>query len=300
MTCITDQLNKMNIKHIALTEIRSKDTVLVFRVTVCDNVSFILKYFEKESDHREIGNYEILRTLGIQTLAIISKTDCALLMEDIEQSKDYRLGIAEDMNDPSVMAVLAEWYKILHKNGKAYVSEHGKSMYDETDCITLENIITIAKKTNTVDLPAWTFIESNFEEIKRRIMLVQRTLTYNDFYYSNLIVAKDKSTAFMFDYNLLGKGYVYADIRNVTYLLGESAKTAFFEKYGAFDESERLIDDVASAITTLFFACKNEIMPNWALEYIEQTKNGELLKAAKKILHNEPYNKTIEEPHIYP
>ena len=36
-----------------------------------------------------------------------------------------------------------------------------------------------------------------------------RTLTYNDFYYTNMMVAKDKSSALMFDYNLLGKGYVY-------------------------------------------------------------------------------------------
>ncbi|HBL84181.1 MAG: hypothetical protein A2Y17_13035 [Clostridiales bacterium GWF2_38_85] len=292
MTCITNQLNKMNINYNALTEIRSKDSVSVYRVTCCDGISYVLKYFEKESDRREIKNYEILHTLGVQTLEIIAKTDCALLMEDIEQSKDYRLGIVEDMDDPSVMAALAKWYKHLHSKGKAYVSEHGERMYDETDCITLENIKIIAGKTNTVDNPVWALMEINFEAIKSKITQVQRTLTYNDFYYTNFIIAKDKSTAFMFDYNLLGKGYVYADIRNVTYSLGDAAKTVFLEEYGSFDESEKLIDDVASAITTLFFACNKEIMPNWALKYIEQIRSGKLLKAVERMLHNEPYNKT--------
>ena len=37
------------------------------------------------------------------------------------------------------------------------------------------------------------------------------TLTYNDFYYTNLAVLKDGTSAIMFDYNLLGKGYAYAD-----------------------------------------------------------------------------------------
>lgn len=157
-------------------------------------------------------------------------------------------------------------------------------MYDETDCITPENVTTIAGKTNTLNNPVWMFIESNIDEIKRRIAQVQRTLTYNDFYYTNLIVAKDKSTAFMFDCNFLGKGYVYADIRNVTCSLGENAKNAFLEKYGAFDESEKRIDLVADTLTTLSFACNRKTMPDWGLEYAKQTKNGALLAAAVRML----------------
>jgi len=41
------------------------------------------------------------------------------------------------------------------------------------------------------------------------------TLTYNDFYWSNFIVRKDRQAALMFDYNLLGRGYRYSDMRNV-------------------------------------------------------------------------------------
>jgi hypothetical protein len=80
---------------------------------------------------------------------------------------------------------------------------------------------------------------------------LSRTLTYNDFYYTNLAVRKDGTAALMFDYNLLGKGYVYSDIRNVCSSLGDEAQAAFLAEYGEVDRCEITIDDVVSPIAAL-------------------------------------------------
>jgi hypothetical protein len=102
-----------------------------------------------------------------------------------------------------------------------------------------------------------------------------------------MVVRKDKSEAFMFDYNLLGKGYAYADIRNVCSVLGESARRVFLDEYGGFDEFEVLVDNVASVIVTLYFACKLKKFPQWAMQYLQSVEDGfsekvrDLLRGAK-------------------
>lgn len=68
----------------------------------------------------------------------------------------------------------------------------------------------------------------------------------------------------MFDYNLLGKGYAYADVRNVCSSLSARAGEAFCEAYGAINLREKRIDEVASVLTTLHFACTRETFPGWA------------------------------------
>ena len=90
------------------------------------------------------------------------------------------------------------------------------------------------------------------------------TLTYKDFYYTNLIVAKDNSSAMMFDYNLLGKSYAYSDVRNVISSLTPNARETFLREYGETDPLETIIDDVVSVIVTLYFACQKEQFPLWA------------------------------------
>ena len=123
-------------------------------------------------------------------------------------------------------------------------------LYDENDLLTFENIEKIKLETNSSELPVWKLIESNFDIIEKLLNKAKRTLTYNDFYYTNLIVAQNRTSAMMFDYNLLGKGYAYAAIRHVCFSLSEVAKKAFLEEYGKFDISEMIIDNVVSILTT--------------------------------------------------
>ena len=143
-------------------------------------------------------------------------------------------------------------------------------MYDEADFFTLENIACIKEKTGTQDAPAWVLLEQNYASINDLLHKTRRTITYNDFYYTNMVVAKDNSSALMFDYNLLGKGYAYSDIRNVLSSLSEEAGKAFLEEYGEFDPAEKALDDVVSVIVTLYLACQREEFPWWAQALIDE------------------------------
>ena len=269
MRIIRNELKKLNIAYDGITVLQDKDGVIVARI-VCGEKSYVIKCFQKDDYKREIKNYQLLASLGISTIRVIAFNDSALLMEDIDCSETYRLGIMEDMSDSDVARRIAVWYKQLHSQGYGYVCQHGESMYDEADFFTLENIVYIKEKTGTQDTPAWGVLEETYEVINDLLRNARRTITYNDFYYTNMVVAKDKSSAFMFDYNLLGKGYAYADIRNVLFSLSEESGKAFLEEYGEFDPLEKTLDDVVSVVVTLFFACQRDKFPRWGQSLLDE------------------------------
>ena len=277
------ELNRMNIAFSDLSLIRNKDGVSVWRVTT-DIDSYVMKCFDKPEYRREIANYQLLNSLSVPTLKMIAHTDCSLLIEDIERS-DYRLGTSEDMNDPNVAEKIALWYKTLHANGRNYVNTH--DFIDEYDSLTFDNLRLIQEKTGTSGLPIWQTIEKHFEQIHSAVMSLPRTLVYTDFYYTNLAVARDGSSALMFDYNFFYKSYVYSDIRNVCWNLGSfDAKTAFLSAYGEFDERETIIDAVACELSSLVIACQRKIFPNWANDGLDKVKDGRLLAAEERLLKN--------------
>ena len=275
------ELQRMNIAYNKLSLIRYKDGVSVWRI-ITDDDSVVLKCFDKLEYRREISNYQMLATLGIPTLKLIAYTDCSFIMEDIERSR-YRLATMDDISEPKIAIEIARWYKTLHQNGRQYANTH--QMFDECDMITIENIHTIKEKTATKELPTWMIIEKNLDKIRNAAMSLPRTLNYNDFYYTNLVIARDNSSVIMFDYNLLGKGYVYSDIRNVYYSLGsDEARKAFLTEYGNYDENEKLIDDVVDSLYSLYIACKQKYFPNWANDLLKKLKDGRLLAAVEKLL----------------
>jgi len=269
MGIIQDELNKLSIAYDGITVLQDKDGVIVAKIA-CGEKSYVIKCFRKDDYKRELKNYQLLASLGIPTIRVIAFTDSALLLENIDCSSTYRLGIMEDMSDSDIARRIAVWYKQLHNQGYGYVCQHGESMYDEADFFTLENIVCIKKKTGTQDAPAWVVLEENYAVINDLLHNARRTITYNDFYYTNMVVAKDKSSALMFDYNLLGKGYAYADIRNVLSSLSEKAGKAFLEEYGEFDPLEKTLDDVVSVVSTLFFACQRDKFPRWAQALLDE------------------------------
>ena len=241
-----------------------------------------MKCFDNKEYRREIVNYQTLISLEVPTLKVIAHTNCSILLEDIEKSI-YRLGIPEDMNNPKITAAIAKWYKTLHEKGRKYANLH--QLYDECDCITSENINIVIEVTGTRDLHIWHIINVNFDKIKSAAMKMPRTLTYNDFYYTNLAVTRDETTAIMYDYNMLGKGYVYGDIRNVCSSLGnDDAKMAFKSAYGTFDESEVVLDEIICTLQTLIVACEREVFPSWATDSLATVKDGRLLTAVERFI----------------
>lgn len=278
---IKNQLEKMNINFNQIINLHSKDGVYLYKIQSFDK-RYIFKYFENIEFRREINNYLILQKLDVLTIPLIAYTDEAILMEDISFSDDMRLAVKEDMNNPDICQSLGKWYKNLHKKGKDYVKLYGRNMYMEADCITYENINTIKEKTNTVDNPVWQYIDENLDFLKELIDNTEKTLAYNDFYYTNMAVSKQHG-AFMFDYNLLGKGYVASDIKNVTVQLSEEGKNAFLESYGQYNKKEELLHEIVGTLVGLHFACNKEVFPKWGYEELELVNKGVLLENMEKV-----------------
>ncbi|MEA4824734.1 MAG: hypothetical protein VB111_11580 [Clostridiaceae bacterium] len=276
-------LRRMHICYSSFETIREKEGVGVYRVFRGDMPSLILKTFAKEDDRREIANYHILQTLGIRTLQLLATTEDAILLEDVEASPVLRLGCAEDMDDPQLCTALGGWYRLLHERGRGYIAEYGAKMYAETDCLTRGNMELVMRRTDTQDLPVWQAVFDTLPRLSILLSKMTQTLTYNDFYYTNLIAAKDKSSAFMFDYNLLGRGLAASDIRNVTWSLGENGKRAFLRAYGEVDKLEEQLDDVASILVTLYSASQRPVFPRWAEESLQALKNGKLSNAIARL-----------------
>ncbi len=276
------ELKKLGIKSDSLEEIREKDGIALLRIKT-GGKSFVFKYIENEKFQRETEIYEILSSLEVETIKVFAMTEKSILMEDIAESEKFRLGTKEDMSDPDVAKALAKWYRNLHFTGYGYVEEYGKDFYSENALITKENLAFIKTATKTENLPVWKLIEENFAKIKSAIESERKTFNYNDFYYTNLVVAKDKSKAFMFDYNLFGKGPAYSDINNVCWSLSEEAKTAFLNEYGEIDEREKIIEEAAMVLVSLFFACKREEFPDWGAELLEELK-GDYIKKIEALL----------------
>jgi len=241
---------------------KKQDGVSTWRVKNC----CIAKHFAKPDNRREIENYRILQSLGIPTPRLIAQGEKTLLMEDLSAGA-YRLAKKKDMDHPAIAVLVAAWYRKLHENGREYAQTH--ELYDECDHITPENLAMIGEKTGAKEYPIWPVLTERLPQIKAAAMALPRTLTYNDFNYTNFAVARGKSAALVFDYDLLGKGYVYADIRNVCSSLGKKAKEAFLVAYGPFDESEIAVDKIASVLFTLAAACQQEKFPRWAEESLQ-------------------------------
>lgn len=265
--------------------IRAKAGISLYRVK-SEGKSFVLKVFEKQEDVREIENYRILSSLGIPTLPLLGVTQNAILLPDVEASSEYRIGMENDLSDPQIARVIAKWYRELHTKGRSFLADNRIPMYDESDLITLTNLELVAEKTDTKDRDLWKVIREHFNMIRSRIDALPRTLTYNDFYWTNLVVSKDHKKAFMFDYNLLGKGIAYGDVRNVISSLSHEAADAFLEEYGNDIAGEQIRADAFIApLVTLFLACEQEDFPSWANASLMELKNGDILMHLKGWLH---------------
>ena len=248
--------------------IREKEGVIVARVHYGDTTA-ILKCFENEEFCREIDNYEILQRHGIPTIKVLGEGEKSILLEDIDASELWRLGEESDLSNQTVIRAIAKWYKTLHANGERYVKLYGDGMYEQWDCFRIEDIKSIKEKYNLIDNVGIDALEQHFGEVRKRLDAAPRTLCYNDFYYTNLIVKKDLSEALMFDYNLLGKGNYISDIHNVTYWFSKENKDLFLSVYGEPEEDLILLDKICAPIVSLYSAMTRDVFPGWAKEALE-------------------------------
>lgn len=240
--------------------LQHKDGVLTERIRTGEGTA-IRKTFENPDSTREITNYRLLSRLNVPTLQVLSHASNSITLEDIAASDHWRLGTPADLSDPKIAAAIARWYQKLHQSGRGEATEE---MYDESDLFTRENLQILPQFTKTPSHPVWDILESHFDAIRSIADRLPKTITYNDFYWTNLTVSQDGREALMFDYNLMGKGYAYSDIRNVTVSLSPDAAAAFLNEYGPADPLERAVDDILSPIITLILASRRDTFPSWA------------------------------------
>ena len=196
-------------------------------------------------------------------------------MEDMCSSPRWRLGTAEDMNDPTIASNLAQWYRRLHDVSRQILNAR-TDWYSEYGLLTPENLRLAMVRTDTAEWQVWPYLMKHLPELHRIIATLEPAINYNDFYYTNLAVSRDGREAMMFDYNCMGKGYRASDLRNVCWSLSDRAAKAFLESYGDVSEYEYRVDDVVSVLTTLVMAAKRPEIPNWAEGALESLESGKL------------------------
>lgn len=258
-----------------------KDGIRVLRVETELGLG-ILKIFDNPEHRREIANYDLLERLDIPHLQVLKQSSTALLLEDVQGSLEWRLGQAEDLADEEVARSLALWYKQLHQKGAAFVINHGQNMYDETSLLNHEKMVWLRRISQTEDQLFWELWQEKEAQFLSVLTKLPRTLTYNDFFWTNLVVAKDRQHAMMFDYNLLGKGFIYSDISNILSSLSKEAGVAFLQAYGDYDLWEQLVNEITSPLIGLILAFQREKFPSWGREPLEKLQNGELADAFKR------------------
>ncbi len=279
-------LSDMGLARARLELMREKDGVALYRVHHAQQ-SLVLKVFEQEAYAREIACYELLASLGVQTIKVLAKTDRALLMEDLLASDAFRLGRETDCGDPAVMGSLGAWYKQLHEKGRPYLAGQPdpRRFYSELDEFTPDNIKQASLWTGTVDKPLWGRLAASYEAIETWLHQAELTLCYNDFHWDNLAVSKDSSSAFMFDYNFLGRGLAAGDLGNALCFSDERGKSAFLSAYQLkISPQERAMDLLLSPVTSLFIAMRQNRKPPWAQEIISRIGLGELNSLLSKAL----------------
>jgi hypothetical protein len=278
MNSLQDELKLLGLDGELKQVLSDKDGIRVLRVETELGLG-ILKIFDNPEHRREIANYELLERLDIPHLRVLRQSSTAMLLEDVQDSSEWRLGQAEDLSDEQVARCLAEWYQQLHQKGAAYVKEHGQDMYEETTLLNHENMVWLRGISKTEDHAFWRLWQEKEAQFLSVLAELPRTLTYNDFFWTNMVVSKDHLQAMMFDYNLLGKGFVYSDISNVLSSLSKDAGEAFLQAYGAYDLREKQLNEITSPLIGLCLAFRREKFPSWGREPLEQLRSGELTEA---------------------
>ncbi|NLE06859.1 MAG: phosphotransferase, partial [Crenarchaeota archaeon] len=233
---------------------------------------------------REIRAYELLQSLGVPTLAWKKINEAAIALEDLNASPSLRLAVIEDMQDPDIARQLARWYKALHEAGSRLSQGELEGLYSEMDYFKKGELLKIAELTSSTGLPFWQFLDQKFEAVFEKLNALPSTLVYNDFYYVNMAVARDGKSAFMFDYNLLGRGLSAMDLQNVLASLGRNAGEAFLDAYGAVEAREILASRFICPLTTMVMALKRPSLPAWFDEEWQKLVSGEIEIAIRDFL----------------
>lgn len=250
------------------------DGVLVVQGRVGDDPVLVKRYAEPRMA-REIAHVELLGLLGVPTLPVLGAGEDWLVLADPVDA-GYRLGTPEDLYDPAVARLLAGWYDQLHAAGESLPPMALAGLTSELDLVDAAGLGQVAARWPELALQvAWA--QERLPEWRRVLADLPRTLTHNDFWYTNLAVSWDSSSAIMLDHHLVGAGLRASDVRNVTLSLSTEAGEAFRAEYlrlaeargVRWDERAAAVDEALGHLAALVLASEADETPSWAGESLE-------------------------------
>ena len=188
-----------DIAEVAWGDVISDDDGVLVVAGDLDGLPVVVKRFATGASAREVATYRLLQGLGVPTLPVLGSGADWLILEELG-SAGYRKATADDLADPAIARLVAQWYDSLHAAGDTLAPD--AIDFSELDLITEEGLATVATRwpdlTGTISLargrlPHWRDLMAT----------LPRTLTHNDFWFTNLAVYWDGSSALMYDHNRL-------------------------------------------------------------------------------------------------
>jgi hypothetical protein len=261
--------------------LRRREAHLVCRVK-CIQESYILKWFFSPSNNKESYLYSLLNQYEVDTLPVYKLTECAILLEDLQSSAEWRLANDSDMRQAETGKAIANWYLKLHRAGRSALKDISGSKTFLTPWVTIITRRALQYAADVFDLKdekVWETVFESFEILKAKYLEYPQTFNYNDFAAENLALARAKDQplrAVIFDYDQFSTGLVYSDFRNVlSSLTGEAAAT-FRRNYDSVNESERYLDEPLDTLHGLIIASQRKNKPAWVAPFLKSVSSGEL------------------------
>lgn len=278
-------LKPASIRQVSL--LRETGSHLVCRVT-CGQDSYILKWFKEGAARVELQVYALLSQVGVETLPVHGRSEQALLLEDLNSSPLWRQASEEDMGLAETGKAVGEWYRQLHRAGRASLSaSYPDWLRPWVSVITAESLEHAGAALGLQAEPAWQLALETAEALKASYLARPQTFNYSDFAAENLALSRGEGLprrAIVFDYDCFTSGAAASDCRNVLYSLRGAAKPAFQAAYGPVDESEFILDEPLAILDGLVTASRLSRLPGWATPLLEAVAGGELERAIRRAL----------------
>ena len=242
--------------------------------------SYVLKSFPVGNPGNEIKGYSLLRQLSVPTLDVIAMTETDLLLEDLTCSETWRLATEPDAGDRHVRRAVARWYWHFHEKGSALAASGSglpPFLKREEDLLDRAGIESAGRALGLSRMDSWRLAADHIDLLKRSLSDFGTTLNYNDFHWTNLALSRKSGPgmeAIVFDYDLLGIGTRYSDVRNAVGSLSGEAIAGFQEVYGSVDPGEKTLDRPLATLYALVSAARMVMFPKWAEESRQTVLNG--------------------------
>jgi hypothetical protein len=261
--------------------LRQKEDHVVCRLKL-DRGWSILKWFEHDNAI-EPCVYELLEQVGVPTLPLHACSTKALLLEDLEHSKHWRLATAADMSAEATGLAVAKWYQNLHRAGYQAFQQQANMpcmLRPWVEELSMESLTHAGARLGLTNKSTWQEAILSIEPLKVKIRCCPQTFNYEDFAQENLALSRDTGMplqAIVFDYDWFTVGTAYSDWRNVTSSLQGDACQAFSIAYGDISQTERLLDLPLSTFYGLQVAAQREKVPDWARPLLASVEDGSLI-----------------------